>query len=135
MPEEAAMTRVRSLLEQNLWKFTMEPGGQAEYDSDRTGDMAQKAQVSKWHFHRIFKEITSMTPAEYANQQRAVRPDYSILTDEIWTSAFGLHVAPHITDTLGNQYEEPRMDIDWEALINDDDISRLIEAETTNDTY
>ncbi|KAI4870577.1 hypothetical protein F4820DRAFT_218048 [Hypoxylon rubiginosum] len=128
MPEEAAVTRVRSLVEQNLWRLAMEPGGHTERDSDRTGDLAQKARVSKWHFHRVFKEITSMTPAEYANQQRAFRPDYSLLEDEIWTSVFG-SLTPNITDTLGAQYEEPSIDIDWAALINDDNMALLIEAE------
>ncbi|KAH9895483.1 metal binding domain of Ada-domain-containing protein [Xylariomycetidae sp. FL2044] len=32
-----------------------------------TSDLAQRARVSKWHFHRVFKEITGMTPAEYAS--------------------------------------------------------------------
>ncbi|XXG97278.1 hypothetical protein Hte_003574 [Hypoxylon texense] len=131
MPEEAAVTRVRSLVEQNLWKPTMEPDGQAGHESDRTGDLAQKARVSKWHFHRVFKEITSMTPAEYASQQRAFRSDYSILDDEIWASVFG-SLTPNMTDTLGAQYEEPCIDIDWEALVNDDAMAFLIEAETVN---
>ncbi|OTA69126.1 hypothetical protein K449DRAFT_384032 [Hypoxylon sp. EC38] len=130
MPEEAAVTRVRSLVEQNLWKYTMEPDEQAECDSDRTGDLAQKARVSKWHFHRVFKEITGMTPAEYANQQRALRSGNSTPGDEIWTSAYGVHTTPNVMDMLSTPYDEPNIDIDWEALINDDAISLLIETMT-----
>lgn len=132
MPEEAAVARVRSLVEQNLWKFIMEPVGQAECDSDRTGDLAQKARVSKWHFHRVFKDITGMTPAEYANHQKALRSGNSMPGNEIWTSASDLHDAPNIIDMLGTQYEQPSTDIDWEALVNDDAISLLIETMTSN---
>ncbi|KAI1142047.1 metal binding domain of Ada-domain-containing protein [Hypoxylon sp. FL0543] len=126
MPEEAAVTRVRSLVEQNLWKLTTEPDGQTEYDTDRTGDLAQKAQVSKWHFHRVFKEMTGMTPAEYTGQQRAFISNCPTLGDEIWTSAFGLHMISNMTDTLGAQYEAPGTDVDWEAQINDKDSSFLM---------
>ncbi|KAI2628501.1 metal binding domain of Ada-domain-containing protein [Hypoxylon sp. NC1633] len=122
MPEEAAVTRVRSLVEQNIRKFTTEPDGQAVYDSDRIGDLAQKARVSKWHFHRVFKEITNMTPAEYANEQRAF--------NETWTSVFGIDSTWNIEDTPRTQYEAPSIDIDWEALINDDGVSLLTETET-----
>ncbi|KAI6081180.1 metal binding domain of Ada-domain-containing protein [Hypoxylon rubiginosum] len=132
MPEEAAAARIRSLVGDNLWKLMMEPEGQTECDSERTGDLARKAQVSKWHFHRVFKEIMNMTPAEYANQQRTFRPGHSILQDEIWTSIFGLDTTPNNTDTdtLDAQYEEPSVEIDWEALINDDAIALPIEAGT-----
>ncbi|KAI1412618.1 hypothetical protein F5Y13DRAFT_44860 [Hypoxylon sp. FL1857] len=132
MPEEAAVTRVRSLVEQNLCKLTMEPDEQTKDDSDRTSDLAQKARVSKWHFHRVFKEITGMTPAEYAAQQRVLRSSYSMLEDEIWKSVVGPHITPNISDTLGIQYEEPSIDIDWEALINDDAISHLVEVVAFN---
>ncbi|KAI1775372.1 hypothetical protein F4818DRAFT_416421 [Hypoxylon cercidicola] len=122
MPEEAAVTRVRSLVEQNLWKLVMEPDGQNEHDSDRTGDLAQKARVSKWHFHRVFKRITSMTPAEYAGQQRAFGPGYPILGDEFWTSAPDPDAILNIAENLDTQCEESSIDIDtdWEALINND---------------
>jgi AraC-like DNA-binding protein len=132
MPEEAAVARVRSLVEENLWKLTMEPDGPASYDSDRTGDLAQKARVSKWHFHRVFKEVTGMTPAEYANQQRALRSGHPMLGDEILSSACGPGLTPNIADVLSTQYEEPSIDMDWEAFINDDAISHLIEAVTFN---
>ncbi|KAI0841413.1 hypothetical protein F5Y06DRAFT_219385 [Hypoxylon sp. FL0890] len=132
MPEEAAVTRVRSLVEQNLWKLTIEPDGQTECNSERTGDLAQKARVSKWHFHRIFKETTGMTPAEYANQRKAFRSGCSMLGDEIWTSAFGLHMISNMTDGFGAQYEEPAIDIDWESLINNDVISLMTEEATLN---
>lgn len=120
MPEEAAVARVRSLIEQNLWRLALEPNGQTEGYSDTTGDLAQKARVSKWHFHRIFKEVTGMTPAEYASQQRALRSDHSTPGDEIWPSNFDLQLTPNFTGTPNSQYEAPTVDIDWEALINDD---------------
>ncbi|OTB00218.1 hypothetical protein M426DRAFT_34645, partial [Hypoxylon sp. CI-4A] len=67
MPEEAAVRRVRSLIDENLWKLMTEPNG---LDSEKTDELAQKAGVSKWHFHRLFKEMMGTTPAEYTNQQR-----------------------------------------------------------------
>ncbi|KAI1760991.1 hypothetical protein GGR53DRAFT_507205 [Hypoxylon sp. FL1150] len=128
MPEEAAVARVRSLVGQNLWKLMMDQDGQVECDSEKTGDLAQKAQVSKWHFHRVFKEITSMTPAEYASQQRTFRPGQSILGDEIWTNVFGLDTTPNSKGTPDIPYEEPGVGFDWEALINDDIITLPTEA-------
>lgn len=33
-------------------------------------DIARQAGVSKWHFHRLFKEISGKTPAEFLDDQR-----------------------------------------------------------------
>ncbi|KAI1385799.1 metal binding domain of Ada-domain-containing protein [Hypoxylon trugodes] len=133
MPEEAAVARVRSLVEQSLWRFAMEPDGQSDV-SDTTGELAQKAQVSKWHFHRVFKEMMGMTPAEYANQQKALRADYSKLGEETQTNTPSSHLTPNFTDTLGGiPYEEPNVDIDWSALINDDGIIPLNETVDFNE--
>ncbi|KAI0383198.1 metal binding domain of Ada-domain-containing protein [Hypomontagnella monticulosa] len=120
MPEEAAVARVRSLIEQNLWKLVPEPGGQTQSVPDRTSDLAQKARVSKWHFHRVFKEVTGMTPAEYAAKQRAPRSDCTTPEEDIWASNFDLPFTPNITETLSTQSETPNIDVDWNALINDD---------------
>ncbi|KAI0181611.1 hypothetical protein GGR52DRAFT_45760 [Hypoxylon sp. FL1284] len=127
MPEEAAVTRVRSMVEQDLFKLMIEPSEWKEFDAEGTGRLAQRAQVSKWHFHRIFKEITTMTPAEYAEQQKAFRPDLSVLGDNIWSGILDLPTVPNTIDTAGAQYEAPSIDIDWEALVNEDVLSLLAE--------
>lgn len=36
-------------------------------------ELAQDAGLSPWHFHRIFKDITGVTPAEYGRAARAPR--------------------------------------------------------------
>ncbi|KAI1454597.1 hypothetical protein F4805DRAFT_310700 [Annulohypoxylon moriforme] len=88
MPEEAAVTRVRSLVERKTWELAMEQDGYVQHKSDRTSHLAHEAQVSKWHFHRVFKEVTGMTPAEYMKDQRHIQADYPMFTDEIWGEAF-----------------------------------------------
>lgn len=84
MPEERAVMKVRSLVEQNLNKFTIGHDGQVENDAERTEDLAQKVQVSKWHFHRIFKEVTGTTPAAYVKEQSSVTLNYSMTEEEMW---------------------------------------------------
>ncbi|KAB5563411.1 metal binding domain of Ada-domain-containing protein, partial [Coniochaeta sp. 2T2.1] len=55
VPENHAVRRVRAMVAK---EFPSNGGlGLAE--------MARQAGLSKWHFHRVFKEVTSMTPTEY----------------------------------------------------------------------
>jgi methylphosphotriester-DNA--protein-cysteine methyltransferase len=63
MPVAAATARIRSLLKQS-----QQPGA---LSSETTEALAQAARVSKWHFHRTFKELTGLTPLQYSRSQRA----------------------------------------------------------------
>ncbi|KAK8093187.1 uncharacterized protein PG998_014588 [Apiospora kogelbergensis] len=62
MPENGAVRRVRALVEQKA----ADPGDQVDSPPvERLAcleRMAKQAGVSKWHFHRTFKEVTKMTP-------------------------------------------------------------------------
>jgi AraC family transcriptional regulator of adaptative response/methylated-DNA-[protein]-cysteine methyltransferase len=56
-------------------------------------ELARAAGLSAWHFHRVFKEATGVTPAEYAAAQRAKRardrlPASDTVTDAIYASGF-----------------------------------------------
>lgn len=70
MPEGKAAQRVRAMVEQELPLAgtcadvplpSPGPGGLAQ--------MAKQAGLSKWHFHRVFREVTNMTPTEYVRRQ------------------------------------------------------------------
>ncbi|KAK6077593.1 DNA repair and transcription factor ada [Seiridium cupressi] len=74
MPEERAVRRVRSVVERELGGSSL-----AEKDEDKeaiapnTHSLARRARISKWHFHRTFKKITGLTPAEYKDHQETTR--------------------------------------------------------------
>jgi AraC family transcriptional regulator of adaptative response/methylated-DNA-[protein]-cysteine methyltransferase len=46
---------------------------EARQDIPSLSEMAQKAGLSTYHFHRIFKAVTGLTPKAYASAQRAKR--------------------------------------------------------------
>lgn len=45
----------------------------ASDESPLLADLAREAGMSPWHFHRVFKSVTSLTPAQYARAHRATR--------------------------------------------------------------
>jgi AraC family transcriptional regulator, regulatory protein of adaptative response / methylated-DNA-[protein]-cysteine methyltransferase len=56
-------------------------------------ELARRAGLSTWHFHRVFKATTGLTPAAYAAAHRAKRvrdrlPRSGSVTDAIYTSGF-----------------------------------------------
>jgi methylphosphotriester-DNA--protein-cysteine methyltransferase len=64
MPEAGATARIRALIQQQVQQ---PQSGDKGNGVKTTRSLAQEAQVSKWHFHRRFKEITGLTPSEYFN--------------------------------------------------------------------
>ena len=60
----------------------------------RLHELAKKAGLSAWHFHRVFKALTGLTPKDYAEACRAnrlrqeLRPSCSV-TDTIYKAGFG----------------------------------------------
>ncbi|KAK7957798.1 metal binding domain of Ada family protein [Apiospora saccharicola] len=67
MPENNAVRRVRAMVEQGQ---PLPP----PVDSGCLAEMARQAGVSKWHFHRIFKAVTDMTPAQYLQHRGGGAP-------------------------------------------------------------
>ncbi|OIW32711.1 hypothetical protein CONLIGDRAFT_630344 [Coniochaeta ligniaria NRRL 30616] len=79
MPEGRAVQRVRALVEQELplAGVGVGVGGQlGPHGAGGLAAMARQAGLSKWHFHRVFKEVTSMTPTEYVRQQSGDAPSH-----------------------------------------------------------
>ena len=57
-------------------------------DSPRLDELARRAGLSPYHFHRVFKAVTGLTPRAYAAAQRAGRVRSA------------LHTAPNVTDAI-----------------------------------
>lgn len=62
MPEEEAERKIRAFISRSV-----HPGG---IELSTVHDMASYVGVSKWHFHRVFREITGITPHEYFKSVR-----------------------------------------------------------------
>lgn len=65
MPDETAVQQIRALIEHTL--PAMQTGDIAGLFS--LTKLANQAGVSKWHFHRVFKDVTGVTPMEYMRRQ------------------------------------------------------------------
>ncbi|KAH6627301.1 methylated-DNA-protein-cysteine methyltransferase [Chaetomium sp. MPI-SDFR-AT-0129] len=69
MPEEAAIAKVRAMVERELVAIQQCP------ESNRLpatlASLAKRANLSKWHFHRVFKDTIGMTPIEWMKGQEA----------------------------------------------------------------
>ncbi|CAK7213759.1 hypothetical protein SBRCBS47491_001914 [Sporothrix bragantina] len=83
MPEDEAVARIRELVAR------AEAGGSGELSSIRSihGEtknspslLASQARVSRWHFHRKFKEVTGLTPREYLKQRERQRREAGTTT-------------------------------------------------------
>lgn len=64
MPEDVAVLKVQAFLESRKGFFNN--GSTPESLSQ----MARQAGLSKWHFHRVFKKYTGMTPVQYGRMGR-----------------------------------------------------------------
>ncbi|POR32715.1 Bifunctional transcriptional activator/DNA repair enzyme Ada [Tolypocladium paradoxum] len=62
MPEERAVRQIRALVRET---------GCARGERPSLGEMAARAGLSKWHFHRVFKRCVGVTPFEYLRTQPA----------------------------------------------------------------
>jgi len=57
------------------------------------GELAAQAGLSPWHFHRVFKAVTGLTPRSYANARRAEKVREQLLqgksvTETLYASGF-----------------------------------------------
>jgi methylphosphotriester-DNA--protein-cysteine methyltransferase len=75
MPEGKAAQRVRAMVGQ---EFPLAGAGAGAGTGGKLAEMAKQAGLSKWHFHRVFKEVTSMTPIEYMRHQSGDSPSYPV---------------------------------------------------------
>lgn len=67
---------------------------EASEDAPRLSELASVAHLSPWHFHRIFKSVTGLTPKHYADACRAKRVRQALsskrsVTDTIYKTGFG----------------------------------------------
>ncbi|KAF3020143.1 hypothetical protein E8E14_008735 [Neopestalotiopsis sp. 37M] len=99
MPEAAATTRIRALIQQEMQQRNSPDGARGGNPGDiakTTSRLARKAQVSKWHFHRTFKEITGSTPSEYFAQHRSSIVDNTDSTMQQDHATITTDGSPHI---------------------------------------
>lgn len=133
MPEASATTRIRALIREEMQQQTSADRIDV---SKTTSRLARKAQVSKWHFHRTFKEITGLTPSEFFAQQQSPSaiqtPGTSSHQDQMPTTetAPRLDFAPDTStsevvdgDSYGNL-------VDWTSLYDELSIDLALLPET-----
>lgn len=79
------------------------------------GELAERAGLSAYHFHRVFKEATGLTPRQYAHAQREKRMRGELqsagrITDAIFDAGFGSNSRfyEHASRTLGMKPREYR---------------------------
>ncbi len=66
---------------------------EAREDVPRLAELAGAARLSPWHFHRVFKAVTGLTPKHYADACRAKRVRQALsgkrsVTDTIYKAGF-----------------------------------------------
>ncbi|HXY22556.1 MAG TPA: bifunctional DNA-binding transcriptional regulator/O6-methylguanine-DNA methyltransferase Ada [Burkholderiaceae bacterium] len=66
---------------------------EAREDVPRLAELASAARLSPWHFHRVFKSVTGLTPKHYADACRAKRVRQALsskrsVTDTIYKTGF-----------------------------------------------
>ena len=68
MPEDEAVARIRSLV-----AAASSPDVDGPMTSEKRGAarLAAQARVSRWHFHRTFKQVTGMTPRAYLKKRES----------------------------------------------------------------
>ncbi len=86
-PDEDADTRTAAIAK--ACRAIRESGG-----SVSLAELARAAGLSRFHFHRLFKEITGVTPKAYSNAVRreivrAKLPASASVTDAVYRSGFG----------------------------------------------
>ncbi|KAK1252034.1 hypothetical protein MKX08_003221 [Trichoderma sp. CBMAI-0020] len=64
MPEDVAVLKVQAFLESRKGYFN------SASTPESLSQMARQAGLSKWHFHRVFKKYTGMTPVQYGRMGR-----------------------------------------------------------------
>jgi len=132
LPEDAAVKAVREFVEN---KESL--GGKKSL-----GAMAEKAGLSKWHFHRTFVKVVGITPGEWVKRQRkAPSPDRgtgslfetsSTIVSRSESTSSGTSRSTKSADSPVTSSEELTSDLDfqiseeeWEKLICFDGMENL----------
>ncbi|EPE09111.1 dna repair and transcription factor [Ophiostoma piceae UAMH 11346] len=75
MPEDEAVARIRSLVAAAANSpdahSTRNPDGSMKTEKRGAARLATQARVSRWHFHRKFKQVTGMTPRAYLKKRES----------------------------------------------------------------
>ncbi|CAK7566439.1 MAG: hypothetical protein SEPTF4163_004385 [Sporothrix epigloea] len=71
MPADESVARIRELVASDLAAGAGD--GSHGKVKESPSLLASQARVSKWHFHRKFKEVVGQTPREYLNQRERER--------------------------------------------------------------
>jgi methylphosphotriester-DNA--protein-cysteine methyltransferase len=79
MPEDSAVYKVQAFLEKRDGLFNNSS------TQESLSQMAKQAGISKWHFHRVFKKYTGMTPVQYGRLARrsVARIQCDFISDEL----------------------------------------------------
>ncbi|WJR79226.1 bifunctional DNA-binding transcriptional regulator/O6-methylguanine-DNA methyltransferase Ada [Bradyrhizobium sp. NP1] len=67
-PQSTAPTDIRAAIIERACRRIEAPEGEP-----RLGELAAEAELSPWHFHRLFKLVTGVTPKQYARAARMKR--------------------------------------------------------------
>lgn len=77
MPEDEAVARIRALVGRQEELAALAAAGVGSDTPAKSGEspsmLASQARVSRWHFHRKFKEVTGQTPRAYLKQRERER--------------------------------------------------------------
>lgn len=73
IPDGTLVRRVRSFIDEGPAEGFIS-GGKGMMSLD---EMARRTGMSKWHFHRTFKRVAGVTPAEYVRSRQSQAQDYS----------------------------------------------------------
>ncbi|KAK9774582.1 putative HTH araC/xylS-type domain-containing protein [Seiridium cardinale] len=119
MPEERAVRRIRSVVERELAGST-----KADKSEDKkaiapnTHSLARRARVSKWHFHRTFKKVTGLTPAQYKNYEEITRSGASSSETASCDGVAWSRDAEPFVDIFHDHFDANL--VRWDGLINTD---------------
>ena len=98
MPEEVAVKKIRA--------FLTEHGSDGRDTGLSLSQMATKTGLSKWHFHRVFKQCVGVTPVEYLRTQKQTGFPKALCAAEcVSYPAIGSHISNYqVSADTTNQF-------------------------------
>ena len=103
--------------------------------------LAARAGLSPYHFHRLFKRVTGVTPREFADARRRARLDGALrkqvrITDAIYDAGFGSagHFYANAGAALGmtpRQYRSGGENMDIQYAVSRCSLGRVLVAQST----
>lgn len=117
MPEDAAVLKVQAFLEGRKGFF----GDGSTQES--LSQMARQAGLSKWHFHRVFKKHTGMTPVQYV---RLGRRSVAKIHGDIFSDDFAF------TDLLDRESKDSTPLLDSLSILENSTAGGFSEGQSEN---